>query len=73
MILINAHKDATRNAGFKFMLYDGSTTAKSVMKAVEFWRGVSREGSDCEIVRLRRLKVKWRKKREVDWRGSSVF
>lgn len=36
VILIKAHEDTARNAGFGFVLYGGSTAAKSAMKAVEF-------------------------------------
>lgn len=36
VILIKAHEKTDRNAGFGFVLYGGSTAAKSAMKAVEF-------------------------------------
>ncbi|PON38545.1 Splicing factor-like protein, partial [Trema orientale] len=36
VILIKAHENTERNAGFGFVLYAGTTAAKSAMKAVEF-------------------------------------
>lgn len=36
VILIKGHDTTKRNAGYGFVIYDGSTAAKSAMKAVEF-------------------------------------
>lgn len=36
VILIKGHDSSDRNAGFGFVIYGGSTAAKSAMKAVEF-------------------------------------
>lgn len=66
VILIKAHGNTLRNAGFGFVIYGGPSAAKSAMKAVEF-DGVEFHGRVLTVKLDDGKRLKEKKEERVRW------